>query len=427
MNRNTIYDLAGVGIGPFNLGLAALSHPIADLSCIFLEQKSVFSWHEGMMIPGTTLQVPYLADLVTLVDPSSKFSYLNFLRAQNRLLQFGIYDSGYITRTEYNRYCMWVSSQLDNLLFSCHVKDIVYNEKDDFFEILVNKTGKEPTQVIYARHVVVGIGSSPHIPQNIRNSVDSNIIHSSAYTYHKEKITSSKKITVIGSGQSAAEILYDLISSVDLSITQLNWITRSDRFYAMEHSKLNYEMTSPDYIDFFYGLDPNIKIQLLRQQFSLYKGINHQLIDAIYNKLYELFIEGDKYNVMIRTHSELKSIEKYLTKEYSLQFYHSALKENYAVNADFVVLATGYESGMPGMLTPLKNLIQFDTNGTFLVNRNYSIDQRNRVFVQNMELHSHGFNAPDLGLGANRNAVILNNILKKQIYPVDQNTCFQKF
>lgn len=142
MNRNTIYDLAGVGIGPFNLGLAALSHPIADLSCIFLEQKSVFSWHEGMMIPGTTLQVPYLADLVTLADPSSKFSYLNFLRDQNRLLQFGIYDSGYISRTEYNRYCKWVSSKLDSLLFNHHVKDILYNEKDDLFEILVKKNGK---------------------------------------------------------------------------------------------------------------------------------------------------------------------------------------------------------------------------------------------------------------------------------------------
>lgn len=50
-------------------------------------------------------------------------------------------------------------------------------------------------------------------------------------------------------------------------------------------------MASPDYINFFYGLEPITKAQLLQKQFSLYKGINHQLIDAIYNRLYELFTE----------------------------------------------------------------------------------------------------------------------------------------
>lgn len=34
-----IYDLLGVGIGPFNLSLAALIEPISHLETIFLEQK----------------------------------------------------------------------------------------------------------------------------------------------------------------------------------------------------------------------------------------------------------------------------------------------------------------------------------------------------------------------------------------------------
>lgn len=69
----------------------------------------------------------------------------------------------------------------------------------------------------------------------------------------------------------------------------------------MEISKLAYEMASPDYINFFYGLEPITKAQLLQKQFSLYKGINHQLIDAIYNRLYELLTEDQRYKVHIRT------------------------------------------------------------------------------------------------------------------------------
>ncbi len=54
----TIYDIAGIGIGPFNLGLAALSEPIKTLKTIFIEQKPAFSWHEGMLIPGSLCRYP---------------------------------------------------------------------------------------------------------------------------------------------------------------------------------------------------------------------------------------------------------------------------------------------------------------------------------------------------------------------------------
>src|SRR3712207_5055254 len=76
----TTYDLLGIGLGPFNLGLACLADPIDDLDAVFLEGADGFAWHPGMMLPDATLQVPFLADLVTLADPTSRFSYLAFLK-----------------------------------------------------------------------------------------------------------------------------------------------------------------------------------------------------------------------------------------------------------------------------------------------------------------------------------------------------------
>ena len=79
------YDLIGIGVGPFGLGLAALAEPLDDVDAVFLDQRDGFSWHAGMLIEGTTLQVPFLADLVTMADPTASYSFLAWLKATGRL------------------------------------------------------------------------------------------------------------------------------------------------------------------------------------------------------------------------------------------------------------------------------------------------------------------------------------------------------
>lgn len=58
MNDEHVYDFIAIGLGPFNLGLACLSAPHKDVKCLFLEQKSEFSWHAGMLLEGTTPAPP---------------------------------------------------------------------------------------------------------------------------------------------------------------------------------------------------------------------------------------------------------------------------------------------------------------------------------------------------------------------------------
>lgn len=72
-------DVVCIGLGPFNLSLSVLLHEAGFENYIAIEQKESFSWHEGMLLEGTTLQVPFLADLSTMVNPRSEFTYLNYL------------------------------------------------------------------------------------------------------------------------------------------------------------------------------------------------------------------------------------------------------------------------------------------------------------------------------------------------------------
>ena len=76
MENNKIYDIIGIGIGPFNLGLAALLEPVESINSLFLDQADGFDWHPGLMLDNATLQVPFMADLVTMADPKSKYSFL---------------------------------------------------------------------------------------------------------------------------------------------------------------------------------------------------------------------------------------------------------------------------------------------------------------------------------------------------------------
>jgi lysine N6-hydroxylase len=62
------------------------------------------------------------------------------------------------------------------------------------------------------------------------------------------------------------------------------------------------------------------------------------------------------------------------------------------------------------------------------VQRNYSTGvEPGEIFVQNAELHTHGFVSPDLGMAAYRNSCILREILGCEVYPVERSIAFQEF
>ena len=118
-----MFDLVGIGIGPFNLSLAALAEP-TKLRTIFLERKNCFSWHPDFMLPNGQLQVSPLKDCVTLADPTSQYSFLNYLAVHRRLYSFINKRNTSTSRKEFTHYFQWVARQLSNLKFEEEVIDV---------------------------------------------------------------------------------------------------------------------------------------------------------------------------------------------------------------------------------------------------------------------------------------------------------------
>jgi lysine N6-hydroxylase len=278
------YDIIGIGIGPFNLGLAALADSIPQLQCLFFDQQKSFDWHPGLLLANARMQVPYYADLVTLVHPQSRFSYLSFLHAKKRLFRFGIHDNPFPLRREYNDYCRWVAGQLSNCCFGRSCSAIRYDEAEKRYEVRIVDIKTGGTKTFHGKHLAIGTGTLPSIPSCVGGIDHPAIFHASEYLCKKDQLMDKNHLTIIGSGQSAAEIFRDLLTNGNAG-NSLSWFTRSPRFFPMEYTKLTLEMTSPDYIDYFYGLPANEKKKLLRQQDPLYKGINAGLIGEIYDTL----------------------------------------------------------------------------------------------------------------------------------------------
>jgi lysine N6-hydroxylase len=434
MQPKRIFDIIGIGVGPFNLGLAALACSIPELQCLFLDQNEIFDWHPGLMLEDARLQVPFLADLVTLADPSSPFSYLCFLKSVNRLTRFAIHENYYPTRREYNEYCRWVIEQLPDMHFGTICHSISYDH--DCYTVSTNNG------LFHSKHIVIGTGTQPSIPNCVKQFVKptpspsgegwgegrgESVFHSSDYLFKKRKLFEIDKIAIIGSGQSAAEIFHDLLKD---HTGRIDWFTRSERFYPMEYSKLTLEMSSPDYIDYFFKLPAASKQRALKNQNPLYKGINFSLVNAIYDQLYMRSLDGDTGPCLF-THCELQAIAENeptpSSNKFSLKFYHSEENRYFEHLADAVILATGYQQQVPSFIEGIRNQINWTIDGYYAVSRNYSIDNNNTVFVQNADLQSHGFNSADLGLGAYRNGIILNTILKREHFVFEKNIVFQHF
>lgn len=425
MSTEKIYSVIGIGIGPFNLGLAALIEPVEELSALFFDQSESFDWHPGLMLNNATLQVPFLGDLVTMADPTNKYSFLNYIKQSNRLYKFYIRENFFIYRREYNEYCKWVAAQLQNCKFSHKVVSI--DHIDGVYKIMVINTQTCITTTYHANKIVLGTGTSPHIPEFIDPEFP-NVIHASKYLNFKSRIHKNASVTIIGSGQSAAEVFRDLLPETENGL-QLKWFTRSSHFFPLDNkSKLTLELTSPEYVDHFHSLSPEKRQQLLARQHGLYKGIDQELINEIFDSLYEMSLEDKPLNVELRSNLRLTSVNETSDGSYSMDFVHTELDQPFEDQSDYLILATGYKYKEPAILSGIENKINRLENGLFNVHRNYTIDKNGTdIFVQNAELHTHGLSTPDLGMGAYRNSIIINQLANREVYKVEKRIAFQQF
>ncbi|MDX3850324.1 lysine N(6)-hydroxylase/L-ornithine N(5)-oxygenase family protein [Streptomyces sp. AK02-01A] len=435
---STVYDLAGVGIGPFNLSLAALCDGVPGLRALFLDAKPAFSWHPGLLMEGTVLQVPFLADLVTMADPTSRWSYLNYLREHDRMFPFFFSERFHIPRREYDHYCRWVAELLPSCRFDARVTALEWDDGAEAFAVTHRSAAGAVSRVL-ARRVVLGVGTLPVVPEPLRPLLTSahagRVLHSSDYRGHRARLAGLDDVTVIGAGQSGAEVALDLLRSQDADGEggpYVRWLARTPAFAPMEYSKIGLEHFTPDYIRYFRALPEERRERLVREQWQLYKGISEETLAEIHDELYERTIGGTAPRAALHPGVAVVGAEALSGGEgYALTCRHTEQDELFEIRTSAIVSATGYEAGRPAFLGALAKLVDWDGKGRYRIDGDYRVALDSRVtgalYVQNAELHTHGVGAPDLTLGAWRAATILNAVAGRTVLRVPERAAWTTF
>ena len=394
----------GVGVGPANLSVACQLDAVGA-KALFLDRKPAFSWHDGMQIAGTKLQVSIFKDLVTLADPTSPFSFISYLHENARLYHFLNAQFQSVSRREFSEYLGWVSERLPNTGFGETVEDIRF---DGLFRVTTDRG------VYHARNVSVAVGKVPCVPAFAREKLGPSMFHGSEYV-QRSRAMGGKRVVVVGGGQSGAEIFLDCISRKGSdALTHVTWISSRTNFWPIDDSPFTNDMFMPCQVAHFAAQSGDRRSAYLRENLLASDGISMSTLQEIYQALYlRRFIEGDDYFATMAPNRRV-TLALPLGAGWTLRVSHKGDGGEEVLPTDMVILATGYRDGETPFLDGLRGRLQ-KAGDEIAVDDDYAAlweGPRNRsIFVQNAARGQKGLADPNLSLLAWRAQRIVNRIL----------------
>ncbi len=413
-SSETPLDLLGIGAGPSNLSVAALAHPLVDVRARFLERRRDLTWHPGLMFKDSALTnhgISCLKDLVTLVDPTSSYSFLAFLAAKNRLYRFIAADMVPVPRVEFEQYFQWVAESLPSVERGCGVEHVDFKEGHFVVE---SERGRH-----LARNIVLGTGLSANVPDCALAHMGDRVFHAAEFL-HRLPDATGKRVAVIGGGQTGAEIVRHMLQDASMLPEDLIWVSQRDNFATLDGSPFASELFFPNHSEYFHKLPRAARQDLLAAHSPYGDGVRPEILSGLYRRLYELefYLQDCPSYEFLPDHEMIE-----ITNAGS--GYELGLRENRTGQCvsmdrvDYVVLATGFQHTAPAYIEPLRDRIamdgsDFSMGADFSVNWDGPADRR--IFAHSPARGSHGLAETYLSLVAWRSAVMLNSLTGRPAY-----------
>ncbi len=340
--QEKIYDVIGIGFNVSNIGLAiSIAEQDADISMLFIEQNSTSMWQPEMLIDGSDIQNAPHRDLITPVNPRSKYTFINFLFEQGRLFEYFNLGMSHPLRSEYSRYVKWCADDFSSsVIYEERVTAVTVEKSraDGHFFRVETSSGR----AFLCRNVSIGTGRESNIPEVFRGVECDRIFHLTKYASSLKKIDarSNADIAVIGSSQSSIEILLDLKRK--LPCARLVNLSRGFGYRLKDTSPFSYEAFYPEFIDFFYNLADDEKARVSRKL----RATNYSVVDSdVLNELYQEMYEDkllDRQRVTVRKNCEVVGVD-ILESSVRLHIKDASSSSKTTGDFDYVVLATGFK------------------------------------------------------------------------------------
>ncbi len=403
--QNT-YDIVGIGLGPFNLSLAALLNPISSVKKKFLDNKPEFSWHPELMFGDAMMQTSFLKDLVTPVDPKSSFSFLNYLVENGQFYHFLNTDRKAINRYEFQDYCKWVSKQLGkDINFNSRVIDVKHDGEK--FEVI-----KEDGSY-FTKNLCVASGPTKNIPDCAEDYLSNTLFHAKS-KYMKNLDLTGKRVVVIGGGQTGVETFRNALNGMWGRVENVKLLSGRHNLQPLDEAPFTNEVFTPDFVLNFHSLPQEQKDSYTQSQLLASDGNTPQYLQEMYNELYlDRFYLKKLPEYTIAPMRWLQAVEKQ-DEVYQLSIENLLNKDIEKIEADVVILATGFKSVLPSFLDGLSENIAKDAQGRIVVNQDYSLQTNitnGKIYTMNFSRHGHGIADPQTSLMSWRSAMIANDLI----------------
>jgi L-ornithine N5-monooxygenase len=413
-----VHDLVGIGFGPSNLALAiALRERHARtgerIDAVFLEKQPSFGWHRGMLLEDTTMQVSFLKDLVTMRNPASEFSFLCYLKARGRMLDFINHKTMFPSRLEFHDYLEWAAASFaDQVEYGSEVVAVTPVTVDGAVEYLdvVVRQGEGELSTRRTRNLVVAVGLDPVLPDGVVG--DERIWHSKEFMDRLPSVTDPRRFVVVGAGQSAAEVIDHLHgrfpgAEVCAVFSKYGYTPADDSSFANR-------IFDPSAVDDFYGAPEPVKKSLLAYHGNTnYSVVDNDLIQELYRRSYQEKVQG-RERLRIMNASRVAGFDR-RADGVRIRVDHLATGGQSELDCDALIFATGYRPpDLAPILQELAVSCETDEQGRLRIGRDYRLltDSSTRcgIYLQGGTEHTHGLSSSLLSNAAIRAGEIVRSV-----------------
>ncbi|MFF0083350.1 SidA/IucD/PvdA family monooxygenase [Streptomyces canus] len=414
--RHQEVEVLAIGAGPANLALGIALEELAPkelaAGTLIIEQHDDTVWQRGMLLPWTQSQVSFLKDLVTLRNPRSEFSFVNYLHSIGRLDEFINLGTFTPYRSEISGYLQWVASSLREV-------QVEYGRRCVSIEPGPSRGGEvshwlartADGAVISSRNLVIGAGRDAYVPAELTGLPAHRVIHSTRYSERIAQVDpqSVRRIVVIGGAQSAAELLWAAYQRFPEA--QCTMLMRSIGLNAYQTSKFTNELFYPSFIDDFHATRPEIRHQVLREMHvTNYAGLAPAMLETLYREMYQERLQGtERLRMLTLTDMAGARMDG---DEVVLETVDRKSGDRDELRCDLVLLGTGFVRDMPAMV---RELAAATGAGAATVDRNYRMrlpeSYTANCYLQGVNEATHGIADSLLSVLAMRSQDIVTDLL----------------
>jgi L-ornithine N5-monooxygenase len=413
-------DVLMIGAGPANLALAVAIEESGALqmadNALILEQYPDIKWQRSLLLPWARSQVSFLKDLVTLRNPKSRFSFLNYLHEQGELDDFVNLSTFNPYRWQLSAYQQWVADSLEHVRIRFNARTERIDPRHGADGSIIGWTvSLSDGDRIHCRDLVVGTGRDAHIPEVFRDLPADRVVHSTQYSARVAQFAGGDRPlrpVVVGGAQSAAEMFMALHQ--DVPDCEPTLVIQSIGLQNYQTSKFVNELFYPSFVDEFYDMTPDTRAQVLDEMhITNYAGLAPPFLDEIYSMLYQQRMLGQK-----------RSTVRHMTEVVGARVDHDEVvldlrnRKNGKIEpmrCDAVFLGTGFDPRMPAMVRDVAQRVGL---ADITVSRRYRVDPADSawgaLYLQGVNEQTHGIADSLISVLAHRSREITEDLLDRR-------------